>query len=114
MSGHEVTNPVLRAKIKARERGIVDKSYKTKYKVMDTSKPAPTITTHFYIPGSGEFTLKRQGKYYYMSNEEASALQGFPCNFTFEGNVTETTKQIGNAIPPPLAFAVGKQVLKYI
>jgi len=113
MPGREVTNPVLRAKIKERERGVVHDSFKTKYKVMDTSKPAPTITTHFMKPSCGEFTLKRRGKYYHMSREEASALQGFPSTFAFSGNITETSKQIGNAVPPPLAFAVGKQILKY-
>ena len=114
MPGHEVANPALRAKIMERERGVVRDSFKTKYKVMDTSKPSPTITTNFMKPSSGAFTLKRRGKYYHMSNEEASALQGFPLTFAFWGNITETSKQIGNAIPPPLAFAVGKQVLKYI
>jgi DNA (cytosine-5)-methyltransferase 1 len=112
--GSEVS-PRLAVKIRDTESGYLkSKAFATKYRIMKLSQPAPTITTKYGNAASGEFTFKRQGKYFHMSKEEASALQGFPSTFAFSGNITETTKQIGNAIPPPLAFAVGKQVLKYI
>ena len=35
---------------------------------------------------------------------------GFPDDFLFRGSKTEIARQIGNAVPPPLAAAVARQV----
>ena len=35
---------------------------------------------------------------------------GFPDDFVFKGNKTEIAKQIGNAVPPDLAGAIGAVV----
>lgn len=37
-------------------------------------------------------------------------LQGFPDSFRFYGNVHAQHRQIGNAVPPPLAAALGRQL----
>jgi DNA (cytosine-5)-methyltransferase 1 len=37
-------------------------------------------------------------------------LQGFPDHWMFAGGKTSTYRQIGNAFPPPVAFAVGTQI----
>ena len=37
-------------------------------------------------------------------------LQGFPDDFHFYGNVHNKHRQIGNAVPPPLALALGKEL----
>jgi len=39
----------------------------------------------------------------FISVREMARLQGFPDAFTFEGSVSEAQRQVGNAIPPPLA-----------
>ncbi|MEL7728702.1 DNA cytosine methyltransferase [Citromicrobium bathyomarinum] len=39
-----------------------------------------------------------------------AALQGFPKNWKFSGRKTAAYRQVGNAFPPPVAFAVAKQV----
>lgn len=44
---------------------------------------------------------------------EGAALQGFPAGWLPEGTVEEQYRQIGNAVPPPLAQAVAKLVLGY-
>ncbi len=43
--------------------------------------------------------------------EEAAALQSFPDWWEFSGRQSSRYRQIGNAVPPSLAFAVAKQVL---
>ena len=35
-------------------------------------------------------------------------MQGFPDSFHFYGNVHNKHRQIGNAVPPPLAYNLGK------
>ena len=37
-------------------------------------------------------------------------MQGFPDDFQFSGNVHNKHRQIGNAVPPPLAAALGRQL----
>jgi DNA (cytosine-5)-methyltransferase 1 len=43
---------------------------------------------------------------------EAAALQGFPKDFKFLGSRCDKYRQIGNSVPPPLAEAVAREVVK--
>lgn len=36
--------------------------------------------------------------------------QGFPDSYEFEGDIAHKHRQIGNAVPPPLAFALGRKL----
>jgi DNA (cytosine-5)-methyltransferase 1 len=41
----------------------------------------------------------------------AARIQGFPDSWLFSGKKTAAYRQIGNAFPPPVACAVGSQIL---
>jgi DNA (cytosine-5)-methyltransferase 1 len=41
-------------------------------------------------------------------------LQGFPTDWHFCGAKTNSYRQVGNAFPPPMAEAVGKQIYKIL
>lgn len=43
-----------------------------------------------------------------MSVRECARSQGFPDHFKFAGNVHARHRQVGNAVPPPLAAALGR------
>jgi DNA (cytosine-5)-methyltransferase 1 len=45
-----------------------------------------------------------------LTTQMAAILQGFPETWVFAGRKTATYRQIGNAFPPPVAFAVGSQI----
>ena len=45
-----------------------------------------------------------------MLQREAARLQSFPDWFGFSGNETSVFNQIGNAVPPMLAYYIAKQV----
>ncbi|MGL2819134.1 DNA cytosine methyltransferase, partial [Helicobacter pylori] len=47
-----------------------------------------------------------------ITPREAARIQSFSDNYIFYGNKTSVCKQIGNAVPPLLALALGKAILK--
>jgi DNA (cytosine-5)-methyltransferase 1 len=47
-----------------------------------------------------------------ISVREAARLQSFPDAFTFVGNMGDCFRQIGNAVPPLLSWAIASQVLE--
>lgn len=72
----------------------------------------PTITGGF-----DSFTRGRYGHPLYdrpLTPREAARLQGFPDKIRFYGARQEVRYQIGNAVPPPLAFTIGTQIKRVI
>lgn len=47
-----------------------------------------------------------------LTVEECAILQGFPNDYPFQGNSTSKYRQVGNAVAPPVAEALGRAVLE--
>ncbi|MCL2465319.1 MAG: DNA (cytosine-5-)-methyltransferase [Micrococcales bacterium] len=47
-----------------------------------------------------------------LTNPMVAKLQGFPPDWTFAGRKTSVYRQIGNALPPPVAYHVGLAIQK--
>ncbi len=71
-------------------------------------KPSPTIDTRFDTPSNGRNShpyLHRA-----ITPREAARIQSFNDSFVFKGSKVAICKQIGNAVPPLLARAIGESI----
>lgn len=82
----------------------------TLYGRLSWSKPSYTITTYFNRPGNGSYIHPKDNRV--ISAREAARLQSFPDDYIFFGSKTSFCKQIGNAVPPLLAYSLAKQIKK--
>jgi len=84
--------------------------FPNKWWKLDPSRPSRTLTAHMgkdtYSHIHYDSTQCRT-----VSVREAARLQSFPDGFTFAGAMNAAFRQIGNAVPPLLAFAIA-EVLK--
>ena len=71
---------------------------------------APTITGGFDSFTRGRYGHPLQNRP--LTPREAARLQGFPDDFRFSGTRWDVRSQIGNAVPPPLAAAIGGSILR--
>lgn len=66
------------------------------------NKPSPTITTRFDTPSGGMFIHPEQNRT--ITPREAARIQSFPDSYIFKGSKSCICKQIGNAVPPKVAY----------
>ena len=72
-------------------------------------KPATTIRAEHHGNIQWHYSMDRR-----ISLREAARLQSFPDSFRFTGGMRETERQIGNAVPPVLAWHIAKAVSEYL
>jgi DNA (cytosine-5)-methyltransferase 1 len=70
-------------------------------------KPAPTLVTHPAMPATD---LAHPEENRPLSIQEYKRLQEFPDDWQLAGPLIEQYKQVGNAVPVSLGFAVGKLI----
>jgi DNA (cytosine-5)-methyltransferase 1 len=72
-------------------------------------RPSVTIRTEFFKPEKGRYLHPTEHRA--LTHHEAARIQGFPDTYRWVGSKTAIARQIGNAVPVPLAAAIGRQLL---
>jgi DNA (cytosine-5)-methyltransferase 1 len=74
---------------------------------LDPDKPSLTVTGYVF----NKFVHPTEDRF--ITPREAARLQGFPDEFEFMGPLTSVQRQVGNAVPVPLARAVAQAALDH-
>lgn len=102
--------PARFRKMRRISTGELRKDCTTLYHRLDPYKPSYTITCFYRNIASGPFLHPWENRS--LSHREAARLMSFPDNYEFKG--CGIPRQIGNAVPPLLAAAVGRHLLQLL
>lgn len=96
------------AKLRKKMVPIYDREkFEGKWKRLTCAKPAHTLIAHLSKDTYSHIhPIEPRG----ISVREAARIQSFPDDFFFDCSMGDAFKQIGNAVPPLLAFAVANTV----
>ena len=84
-------------------------SFLDRFKVVDLNGKCHTVVAH--IAKDGHYYIYPSTKTIRsISVREAARIQSFPDNFFFEGSRSAMFKQIGNAVPPLMAYAIAQAI----
>ena len=86
--------------------------YKNTYARLWWNKPAFTLTRNFGTPSSSRciHPVCSRG----LTTREGARVQSFDDDFVFFGSRTSRNLQIGNAVPPLLAYHIAKSIKKIL
>lgn len=98
------------ARVRQIRRGAArgDGSRSTYYGRLRWDRPGYTVSTYFNRPGNGCFIHPSADRL--ITIREAARLQSFPDTYRFYGKGRARYLQVGNAVPPLLAYYLGRML----
>jgi len=85
--------------------------HENKYRRLSFNEPSPTLTAHMSKDLS-DFIHPKYNRP--ITVREAARIQSFSDNYIFLGSEFQQLKQIGNAVPPLLAKAIGNSIVEQL
>ena len=82
-------------------------NFAEKWRKLDENRPSHTVVAHLSVDTYSHIhPWEPRG----ISVRDAARLQSFPDDFSFNCSMGDAFKQIGNAVPPLLAYGVASAV----
>jgi len=91
---------------------LISSGFSSSYSRLSPNEPSATITVNFVHPASNKCIHPFQNRA--LTPREGARLQSFDDHFRFVGSRTQIVKQIGNAVPPLMGYAIAKAVLEML
>jgi DNA (cytosine-5)-methyltransferase 1 len=77
--------------------------------------PAKTVKAGVHgSPGGEHIVVRDTGSFRYLTVRECAALQGFPKRYVLPELRSRAMRQLGNAVPVPLAESIGRQLAEVL
>src|SRR3989344_1744061 len=95
-----------------KERAVKNKELRRGFgwQFLNLKKPSYTISARYWKDGAEALVKYSETKIRKLMPEECARIQSFPKNYKFCGNTIERYMQIGNAVPPQLAYSIAKEM----
>jgi DNA (cytosine-5)-methyltransferase 1 len=100
------TAPTLPASMSGNATPIIDQ-----HEVETFAEPW-VVSYHRQLRAGGPPVSRAPAHMRRVTVEEAAQLQSFPLGMVFSGPLSAKYRQIGNAVPPPMAFAVAQAIAR--
>ena len=85
--------------------------FKDKMRRIRWDRPSPTVVAHLAKDG---YMFIHPFFDRTITVREAARFQSFPDSFEFSGSMSSQFRQVGNAVPPLLAEALGKEIINLV
>ena len=80
-------------------------------RIVDPSRPAYTLLASYYKSRGSQALVRQDARLRMFTELELRRIMGFKDEYIIHGGHTAQCRALCNAVPPPMAFALGRAIM---